>query len=125
MRGTGRPHVIAAIARASAVACLGGLVLSSMLAASPALGALHTAHCRKLTRQIDRYQGVAEMAADRGDKLWLASTLNRVERLSTRRVGLCPEYAEPNYVAIYAKWAADILKKAGRAFITFLTFGAF
>ena len=124
MRGSGRP-VIAAVARVNALVCVGMLVLMSIPAARPAAAALHTGECRKLTRQIDHFKDVAEMAADRGDALWLESTLAHVERLSTRRVGLCPEFAKPNYAAIYARWAADILKKAGRAFITFMTWGAF
>ena len=120
MRGTRRR-----LAKANVAACVGRLVLMSMLAAPPSLAALHTGECRKLTRQIDHFKDVAEMAAGRRDQLWLESTIAQVERLSTRRVRLCPEYAKPNYAAIYAKWAGEMLKKAGRAFITFMTFGVY
>jgi len=95
----------------------------SLLAAPAAAVSAHKSQCRRLTRQIGNFEDVAERAADRGNRLWLNSTLQHIERLSERRVRLCPEYAEPDYLAIYAAWAADIFKKAARAFVTFMTFG--
>jgi hypothetical protein len=48
--------------------------------------------CRKLTRQISRYQDVADMARARENQMWLASTAAHIERLRDRRSRLCPQY---------------------------------
>jgi hypothetical protein len=68
---------------------------------------------------------VAERADSRGDQVWLQGTLTHMERLKQRRVRLCPEYREPNWAAIYARAAADFLKKAGKAALTYMSFGAY
>lgn len=112
-------------ARLSMSASLVGAVIA-LLVAVPALAVQsHTAECRRLTRQIEHYRDVAEMAADRRDKLWYVSTTDHIDRLADRRVSLCPEYAEPNYALIYAKWMAEVVKKAGQAFLKYMTFGAY
>ncbi len=101
------------------------LCLLFVLAAGPAAAVSNKAECRRLTRQIDHFEDVAQMAADRRDELWLNGTLEHIDRLAGRRVELCPEYAEPDYAAIYAKWFADLVKKAGKAFLSYMTFGAY
>jgi len=105
-------------------ALLLGLVLAGLLASS-AQASLNHSECRRLTRQIDHYGGVAEMAANRGDKLWLEGTLAHIQRLSDRRIRLCPEFDQPNQAEIMAKWMADVTKKAAKAFVRYLTFGAY
>ena len=109
--------------RASRVAA----VMAALVVAAPALAVQSNkaAECRRITRQISHYRDVAEMAADRRDRLWYVSTTNHIDRLADRRVALCPEYAEPNYALIYAKWMAEVVKKAGQAFLKYMTFGAY
>ena len=103
-----------------------GVLLAIMLAAGPALAApSHKAECKRITRQVTHFVNVAEMADSRGDHLWLASTLTHIDRLKQRRVRLCPEYEEPNWAEIYARQMAELVKKAGRAALTYLTFGAY
>ena len=104
-----------------------GAALCLLLAAGPASAVEqpHRAECQRLTRQISHFEDVAQMASDRGDQMWLNGTLNHIDQLSSRRVALCPEYADPNYAAIYAAWAAEVIKKAAKAFLTYLTFGAY
>ena len=81
--------------------------------------------CRRITRQVAHFVNVAEMADSRGDHLWLASTLDHIERLKQRRVRLCPWYEEPNLAEYYAKMFAELAKEAGKAALTFFTFGAY
>ena len=83
------------------------------------------AECRRITRQLTHFVDVAEMADSRGDHMWLASTLDHMDRLKERRVRLCPEYEEPNWAAIYAKAIRDLAVKAGKAALTYMTFGAY
>jgi len=52
----------------------------------------YNGQCGKLTRQISHYQDVSDMARERNDELWLASTAAHIERLRDRRSRLCPEY---------------------------------
>ena len=106
------------------ILCL-SIGLTAMLSASPALARQNMAECRRMTRQIDHYTDVAEMAAQRGDEAWFDGTVDHIRRLGGRRVRLCPEYKEPNYAAIYTKWAKEVVKRAAQAFLTYTTFGAF
>jgi hypothetical protein len=102
------------------------LGLLGLLLAAPAVAVpSNQAECRRITRQIDHFRDVAEMAAERADEPWFDGTVDHIRRLGERRVRLCPEYDEPNYAAIYAQWAKWMLKRAAEAFITYATFGAF
>ena len=71
----------------------------------------HRAECVKLTQQIARYERDAGWAAERGNDLWERSNLTQVERLSTRRAQLCPEFRDPNYAAQFMS-ALDVAAKA-------------
>ena len=52
-----------------------------------------TADCRRMTRQIKRYEDVVMVRAKaRGDKLWENSMQAQVSRLKNRRADRCPEY---------------------------------
>ncbi len=100
--------------------------LAAMLSASPAHARQsNMSECRRMTRPIDHFTDVAEMAAQRGDEAWFDGTVDHIRRLGERRVRLCPEYKEPNYAAIYTKWAKEVVKRAAQAFLTYTTFGAF
>ena len=102
------------------------IALVSLLSVPTALARpSNKAECRRITRQIDHFRGVASTAAERGDRMWFDGTVDHIRRLGERRVRLCPEYEEPNYTAIYAQWAKEMVKRAAEAFITYSTFGAF
>lgn len=103
-----------------------GTAAALLLAAPPAFAVpSNKAECRRITRQVAHFVDVAEMADSRGDELWLESTLDHIDRLKERRVKLCPEWEEPNWAEIYAREFAELLKKAGKAALTYLTFGAY
>jgi hypothetical protein len=103
-----------------------GVLLAAAWVAGPVQAApSNKAECRRITRQVAHFVNVAEMADSRGDHLWLASTLSHIDRLKERRVRLCPEYEEPNWAEIYARQMAELVKKAGRVALTYLTFGAY
>ena len=79
--------------RALVVAPLLFVVLLVLVAAPSAAQPGHyNGHCRKLTRQIGRYQDDADRARSRDNELWLASTVAHIELLRDRRSRLCPEY---------------------------------
>ena len=81
--------------RISLAAALAGLLLitAAPVAAQDHLGR-YNGQCRKLTKQISRYQDVADMARERQNQMWLASTAAHIERLRDRRSRLCPQYDE-------------------------------
>ncbi len=85
---------------------------------------LNVSQCRRLARQIDRFESVAEMAEERGDELWRAGTMAHLQRLTERHVRLCPQ-EKRDYARIMAKWMGETAKKAGKAFLRYLTFGAY
>jgi len=76
------------------IACTLSLALPA--AAEPLPRHAHLPHkdCRRLTRQIAHYAGVADMARERGDELWEEHTLAHIGRLTERRAKLCPQYAQ-------------------------------
>ena len=104
---------------------LGGVLLLAGPALAEAENMSNKAKCRRITRQVAHFVEVAEMADSRGDQLWLGSTLDHIQRLKERRARLCPWYEEPNWAEIYARQFAELAKKAGRAALTFFTFGAY
>jgi hypothetical protein len=62
---------------------------------SPAAGASgnYRGQCKRLTRQIDHYEGtVLPMAIRRGNRSWEQATNQQIERLWHRRADLCPAY---------------------------------
>ena len=107
-----------------ALATLGSVVLLAFVAMD-AVAATNSARCRRLTRQISHFGNVAEMAANRGDDLWLDGTLAHIHRLSERRIKMCPEYDRPNQAEVMARWMAEATRTAAKAFIRYLTFGAY
>ena len=102
----------------------GGAVLAVLLAAAPMLAANqpHTGECRKLTRQIARYEGDARLADQRDNGLWEDASKDRAEQLSTRRADLCPQYRRRNPLAVAADFIAAAAKAAAPYFIPGLGF---
>ena len=96
----------------------------ALLAAGSAGAAANVSRCRRLTRQIDHFESVAEIAKGRGDRLWFDGTAAHIQRLSDRRNRLCPQ-EKPNYVLMMTKWFGKTAKAAGRSFLKYVTFGAY
>ena len=80
--------------------------------------------CTRLTKQIEHYAGIAKMAQNRGDDLWYVSTRAHMRRLEFERIDLCPEYKRPNPLIRFGKGTTELMKKAGRAALTYFTGGA-
>ncbi len=95
-----------------------------LLVAGSAGAVGNVSQCRRLTRQIDHFETVAEMAKERGDRLWFDGTVSHLQRLSVRQQRMCPE-EKPNYVLMMTKWFGKTARAAGRTAIKYLTFGAY
>jgi hypothetical protein len=112
----------------SVIALAAGLTLVSLAIPDPA-DATNRSNCRRLTRQIDHFEDVAQMAEDRDDDLWEASTRDHISRLEIQRAKRCPEYAEELKARGRAKKLAyemgRAVKSAGKVFLQYLTFGAY
>ena len=84
--------------------------------------------CRKLTKQIDHFEGsILPLAISRGNRAWETATNEQINRLWNRRADLCPAYgAERTMLAR----AADRVRRfnkmvalAGRAALAYFTGG--
>ena len=108
------------------VALVVGVVLV-FLAPAPALakGGNYNGQCRRITRQIDHYKDVVDMAEERGNDRWEQHTLAQIQRLSERRVRLCPEFTEPSFVQQVGATTKELGIIAGKAAISWFSFGAF
>lgn len=93
--------------------------LAFALLAGPALAANkgHRGECRKLSRQIVRYERDAKWADQRGDALWEDASRDRAKMLATRRADLCPQYRRRNPLAKVADFVAAAAKAAAPYFI--------
>lgn len=80
--------------------------------------------CRKLNKQISHFEGVAEMASDRGDDLWYDSTQQHIRRLEDRRLATCPRYEPPNAMQRFMKASSKWIKRAGKVAKRWFTAGA-
>jgi hypothetical protein len=127
-----RPNRIAILRNRSLRFALGALVVSLFLLAPSAVQAGQTAsynaHCKRITKQIDRYEGVAEMARERDNDAWLAGTLKHIERLETRRDRLCPSYADELAKAENEQFWKDtyaLTKQIAQGAVKYFTLGAY
>jgi hypothetical protein len=51
--------------------------------------------CRRMTKQITRYENVVmKLAKDRGNQLWANATSQQISRLKHQRADRCPEWAK-------------------------------
>ena len=107
-----------------------GTLSSVAVASSPEAGASgkYRAECRRLTKQIDHFEGtILPMAIERGNRGWEDATNAQVERLWHRRADLCPKYGAER--TMMAKAADDarkfkkLLAAAGRAAATYFSGG--
>ena len=95
-----------------------------LLLAGSAGAAANVSQCRRMTRQIDHFENVAEMAKERGDRIWFEGTASHLQRLSDRHERMCPE-EKPNYVLMMTKWFGKTARAAGKSVVKYLTFGAY
>ena len=84
---------------------------------------LNRQKCQRLTRQIERYEGVADMALQRGDSLWYNATRQQVERLEQERIARCPGYDKPNPMLRIGRSTARLMKRAASAARRYFTGG--
>lgn len=90
-----------------------------LLFAAP-VGAANTPYrgeCKKLTRQIDRYQRDAKWADQRDNEMWEDASRDRVKQLAERRADLCPQYRRRNPLAQAADFVAAAAKAAAPYFL--------
>lgn len=87
-----------------AIACIAG----------PALAANkpHSADCKRMTRQIARYERDARWADQRDNELWEDASKERVEKLSDRRAEMCPQYRRRNPLVAFGEMVAEAAKIA-------------
>jgi hypothetical protein len=96
-----------------------GVVLAVVLIAVPmlAVNKPHRGECRRLSRQIARYERDVRWADQRGAELWEDASEDRTEHLTARRAHLCPEYRKRNPLAEAADFVAAAAKAAAPYFI--------
>lgn len=75
----------------------------------------HLGECKKLTKQIARYERDAGWAHDRGNELWQTSSMERVYRLAAKREELCPSPKGPTAAELLAKAAVMAARLAALA----------
>ena len=96
-----------------------GIVLALVVSATPirAANTPHQGECKRLTRQIARYERDARFADQRDNELWEDASKDRVAQLGTRRADLCPQYRRRNPLAQAADFIAAAAKAAAPYFI--------
>jgi len=96
-----------------------GVVLAVLLVAVPMLAVKkpHRGECRRLTRQIARYERDVRFADRRDDERWEDASQDRAQQLVTRRADLCPQYRRRNPLAQAADFIAAAAKAAAPYFI--------
>jgi hypothetical protein len=82
---------------------------------------VHRGECKRLTKQIARYERDADWAEERGNELWELSSEERVYRLAAERQRLCPSKKGPSTEELLAKAAVVAARLALKAY----THGAF
>jgi hypothetical protein len=86
--------------------------------------------CNRLSRQIEHFEGrILELARERGDSLWQASTEKHIARLKDRRADRCPEEAEQSRILAEARARSerfmDFMRKATRGAARYFSGGLF
>jgi hypothetical protein len=99
-----------------------GFMLALLLAALPAAAQYNQAapvprECKRIVRQLDRYQGDVERARARGNELWETSTLAHMDRLTQRLEGRCPELVPANPVAKFMAKVVDVAAVAAWEYV--------
>ena len=96
------------------LARIGSVVLVIALIAGPALAVNkpNRGECKRMTRQIARYERDAKWANQRGDALWEDASRGRVKDLKARREDRCAQYKKKNPLVAFANLVANAAKAA-------------
>jgi hypothetical protein len=91
-----------------------GVALAIVLIAAPILAANppHRGECKRLTRQMARYDRDAGWAREQGNELWEDASRERVKQLAARRAELCPQYRRRNPFAQLGNLIANAARVA-------------
>lgn len=84
--------------------------------------AVASPQCDLYTRNIAHYQVTAERMDAAGKDLWEEKTREHIKTLEQKRAELCPEWSAD---AQAARAFRDLMRLAGKAALTYFTFGAF
>jgi hypothetical protein len=97
-------------------------MLVALLAPGTAL-ASHSSkgQCRRITRQMERFEDTLTLARQRDNDLWAAATKQHIARLGERRARLCPEYRPPNRVRQWMNTFRDVSRVAAKAAIKYFS----
>jgi hypothetical protein len=90
------------------------LLVLALFAAGPALAANkpNRGECKRMTRQIARYERDAKWADQRGNALWEDASEERVKDLRARREARCQAYKKKNPLVAFADLVASAAKTA-------------
>jgi hypothetical protein len=93
---------------------IGSVVLVVALIAGPALAANqpNRGECKRMTRQIARYERDARWADQRGNEPWEDASKDRVKDLKARRENRCAQYKKKNPMVAFANLVASAAKAA-------------
>ena len=89
---------------------------------SPGLAGASEIGCRRLTSQIQHFSSMVERANQLDNAIWAARTQDHLDDLVARRANECPGYSAS---AQAMQAFAQLVRVAGRAALTYFTFGAF
>jgi len=100
------------------------VLLAALLVSAPAAAQFNASgnlpsQCKRIIKQLIRYEGDAQMARDRGNKLWEDATYQHMGRLQTRLYGRCPELEPENQWAKFFAKIYDIAAVAAWKYITY------
>ena len=85
----------------------------------------HFGQCRQLTKQLEHYSGVAEMARQRNNASWERATEAQMTRLSNRRYRLCPQWGLETRAQQVMAQARQIVKSAAKAAAKYFSGGLY
>ena len=83
------------------------------------------AECARLAKQIQHFEDMADRAEALGNEMWIETMQQHVELLKQRQEERCPRDADSASAKAAFIAFARLLKVAGSAALTYLTFGAF
>jgi hypothetical protein len=96
------------------LARIGSVLLVIALVAGPALAVNkpNRGECKRMTRQIARYERDAKWADQRDDELWEDASRDRIQDLKARREDRCAQYKKKNPLVAFANLVATAARAA-------------
>lgn len=95
------------------------LLAATAVRAEPPTPSVPARECRRIARQMVHYAQVQDMAKDRGNALWAASTARHLDQLEARWDAGC-DLTDEAWAAVFQR----ALKSAGQAALRYFTFGS-